>query len=323
MTIVDCAVYEEGRRRGGKLDLDHAFKECHDGAFVWIGLHEPSEQEFDAVAREFQLHELAVEDAVHANQRPKLEVYGESLFVVLRTGRYVDTQEVVELGEVHAFIGSDFLVTVRHGKASDLHAVRLAIEQRPDLLRHGPGAILHAIVDKIVDDYAPVVDGVDTDITQIEQEVFSDSREDHSERIYKLKREVLEFHAATAPLLEPLDQLARGRYDVITEDMRSHFRDVHDHLARVVQQVEDFRELLTGVLEANLTQVNVRQNEDVRKISAWVAILAVPTAIAAIYGMNFKHMPELESAWGYPAVLTLMLVICVSLHRYFKHVGWL
>jgi len=324
MTIVDCAVYEHGQRRAGDLPLERAQEARRgDDSFVWIGLHEPSADEFDSVRREFDLHELAVEDAINAHQRPKLEVFDDTLFVVLKTAHYVDPEEVVEFGEVHLFIGAGFVVTVRHGDAQPLHAVRLDAEQHPDLLRCGPGAVLHAIVDKVVDDYVPVVAGVDQDIGEIEEQVFSDSRHNHAERIYKLKREVLEFHAATVPLLDPIDRLARGRLALIDEHLHKHFQDVHDHLLRVTEQVEGFRDLLTGVLEANLTQVNVRQNEDVRKISAWVAILAVPTAIAAIYGMNFDHMPELRWQYGYPLVLGLMLAICVTIHRAFKRAGWL
>jgi magnesium transporter len=322
--IIDSAVYEQGQRRDGQLPLEQLFERCiGDESFVWIGLYEPDEDEFDSVRREFELHELAVEDAITAHQRPKLEVYDDTLFVVLKTARYVDPEEVIEFGEVHLFIGKGFVVTARHGEASELHAVRLELEQRPDLLRCGPGSVLHAIVDKVVDDYVPVINGVDQDISEIEQQVFSDSRHNHAERIYKLKREVVEFHHATTPLLEPLDRLATGRLPLIHEHLHEHFRDVHDHLVRVTEQVEGFRDMLTGVLTANLTQVSVRQNEDVRKISAWAAIIAVPTAIVGVYGMNFEYMPELEWKLGYPLVLVLILVVCTTLHRFFRHRGWL
>jgi magnesium transporter len=298
--IVDCAVYENGLRRAGELALAEAYEACgYSDCFVWIGLHEPTEEEFDSVRREFDLHELAVEDAIMAHQRPKLEVYGESLFVVLKTARYVEPDAEVEFGEVQLFLGEDFIITVRHGEAA-LHDVRLRTEQRPDLLRCGPGAALYAIVDRIVDDYQPVIAGLDRDIRAVEGEVFSPSRSNPAEHIYKLKREVLELHDALAPLADPLDRLTRGRHDLIHEDVRPYFRDVHDHLLDVLSEVSSFRDLLTSVLTANLTQVSVRQNEDVRRISAWAAIIAVPTAIAGLYGMNFENMPELGWQYGYP-----------------------
>jgi magnesium transporter len=197
------------------------------------------------------------------------------------------------------------------------------MEQRPDLLGCGPGAALYAIVDRIVDDYAPVAAGLDRDIREIEGEVFSHSRSNQAERIYKLKREVLELHDAVSPLVTPLDRLARGHHELIHEDVRAYFRDVHDHLLRVVAEVEGFRDLLTSVLAANLTQVSVRQNEDVRRISAWAAIIAIPTMIAGIYGMNFTHMPELDTRYGYPVVLGVILAACASLYTYFRRIGWL
>ena len=324
MTVVDCAVYEDGRRRDGQVDLEEAYEASARGnSFVWIGLHEPTRAEFDSIQREFRLHELAVEDAIKAHQRPKLEVYDDMLFIVLKTARYVDSDEVVDLGEIAVFLGEDYIVTVRHGEATSLHTVRAELERNPDLLRCGTGAVLHAILDRVVDDYQPALDGLSADIEEVEGEVFSPTRDNPAERIYKLKREVLEFNRATGPLLEPVDRLARGLYDVVHPEVRQYFRDVNDHLHRVHDQLEGFRDLLTSVLEANLTQVSVRQNEDVRKISAWVAILAVPTMIAAIYGMNFEHMPELEWSFGYPLSLGLMVVVCLFLYRSFKRAGWL
>jgi len=321
--IVDCAVYEQGVRRAGELALDGASKASRQrNAFVWLGLFEPTEEEFDSVRSEFELHELAVEDAIKAHQRPKLEVYGDSLFMVLKTARYLDTTEAVELGEIQLFIGDDFIITVRHGETA-LHDVRLRMETRPELLKCGPGAALHAIVDRVVDDYLPIVDELDRDIREVEGDVFSPSRSNPAERIYKLKREVLELHDALGPLADPLDRLARGSHESVHPDIRPYFRDVHDHVVRTVDRVESFRDLLTSVLTANLTQASFRQNEDVRKISAWAAIIAVPTMIAGIYGMNFEHMPELDWAFGYPVVLGAVLVLCVLLYRYFRHVGWL
>jgi magnesium transporter len=329
--IIDCAVYHHGERRPGELALRDAFEAAsNDNAFVWIGLYEPDEQEFESVRREFNLHELAVEDAIKAHQRPKLEVYDDSLFVVLKTARYLEAEEVVEFGEIMLFLGPQFVVTVRHKPASELRGVRKQIESRPDLLRFGPSAVLYAIMDRVVDDYQPVIDGLDQDIKEVEKEVFSEAGSNPAERIYMLKREVIEFHQSTAPLTDPLDRLVRGQVRLLHQDMPEYFRDVQDHLLRVVEQVSGFRELLTSVLQANLTQVallqnevGMRQNADMRKISAWVAIVAVPTMIAGIYGMNFDYMPELRWPVGYPAALLAMVVACAFLYRAFKRNGWL
>jgi magnesium transporter len=322
--IVDCAVYKEGRRGDDEVSLHDAVSACRaPDAFVWIGLYEPTEDEFDSIRREFDLHDLAVEDAINAHQRPKLEVYGEMVFLVLKTARYIDPEEVVRLGEILIFLGRDFIITVRHGEASELKRVRARLEEDPDLLTCGPGAVLHAILDRVVDDYAPALVGLGEDIDEIEDEVFSGSRSNPAERIYKLKRETLEFNKATGPLVEPVDRLAKGHYELIHPDVRAYFGDVNDHLLRVHDQLESYRDLLTSILEANLAQVTVRQNQDVRTISAIVAILAVPTMVAAIYGMNFEHIPELEWTFGYPLVLCVMVVICFGLYRYFKKVGWL
>jgi magnesium transporter len=323
--IVDCALYEKGHRRLGGFSIQQAASSCHDpDAFVWLGLYEPSEGEFEEVRLAFALHELAVEDAINAHQRPKLEVYGETLFVVLKTARYVDPEEVVEFGEIQVFVGEGFAVVVRHGEASALAGARRSIEERPDLLALGPGAVLYAVVDHVVDDYAPVVAGLEDDIRSVEYDVFSENEKHNPvERIYKLKREVLETHQAIVPLLDPLEQLATQDLPWVERSTQPYFRDVHDHVLRVSGQVVTFRDLLTSVLEANLTRVGVRQNEDMRKISAWVAIAAVPTMVAGIYGMNFEHMPELQQEWAYPAVLLAIALVCVLLYRAFRRSGWL
>jgi magnesium transporter len=321
--IVDCAVYEEGRRLTGELPLTAAGEAAHrDGSFVWIGVFEPSQDEFDAVRREFDLHELAVEDAVNAHQRPKLEVYGDTLLVVLKTVRYVEQIEDIETGEILLFVNRDFVVSVRHGQ-SRLHDVRLQVEERPDLLRCGAGAVLYAIVDRIVDDYEPVVQAVEADIQDVEHEVFSTRRSNPAERIYTLEREVIDLHRAITPLAPAIDKLARGHFELIHPDLRTYFRDVHDHLLRLTGRIEGFRDLLSSALQANLTQASVRQNEDMRKISAWVAILAVPTGVAAIYGMNFSNMPELHWRFGYPLVLGVIVLICAVLYWRFRRSGWL
>jgi magnesium transporter len=322
--IVDCAIYEDGQRRDGHVDLEHAYDERHkDGKFVWIGLYEPTEEEFDSLRREFNLHPLAVEDAIHAHQRPKVEVYDGMIFMVLKTARYVDPTEVIELGEVLVFLGKDYVITVRHGQGSSLAGVREGLERNPEHLRRGPGAVLHAILDRVVDDYQPAIEGLETDIDEVEEELFSAERSNPAERIYRLQREVLGFRKGTAPLVEPVARLAEGQYGLLHPETHNYFRDVNDHLIRARDQLDAMRDLLAGSLQANLAQVGVRQNEDMRRISAWVAIIAVPTAIAGIYGMNFTHMPELDWQLGYPGALLLMLLVCSTLYYRFKRAGWL
>jgi magnesium transporter len=324
MTIVGMAVYRHGVREDD-VALDQAFEASREaGSLVWIGLHEPTDEEFDAVRREFGLHELAVEDAMKGHQRPKLEVYGgEQLFVVLKTARYFEP-DVLEFGEILVLVGPTFVVSVRHGEASPLDGVRDGLEKRPDLLRCGPAAVLHAIMDKVVDDYTPVLQALDVDITELETEVFGAERPAGlTERIYRIKRQVISLHRATAPLTEPLRGLSEGRYMYVNDDLKPYFRDVFDHLTRTVQTADQYRELLNSILQAHLTLVSVAQNEQVRAISAWAAIIAVPTLITGIYGMNFEHMPELRWELGYPAVLLVILTICFSLYRYFKRIQWL
>jgi magnesium transporter len=324
MTIVDMAVYKDGKREDD-VSLEDAFESCRaPGTLVWIGLHEPTPDEFDSVRREFGLHELAVEDAMKGHQRPKLEVYGEDqLFVVLKTARYFEP-DTLEFGEILMFVGDQYVVTVRHGEATPLHDVRLSLESRPEMLKRGTGAVMHAVMDKVVDDYTPVLTNLDVDITELEAQAFGDApAAGLTERIYRLKRQVINLHRATAPLTEPLGRLSDGRYPQVHEDLRPYFRDVYDHVLRAVQTADQYRELLTSILEANLTQVSVRQNEQMRQISAWAAIVAVPTLIAGIYGMNFQHMPELHWRIGYPAAVALMVAISAALYRYFRRINWL
>jgi magnesium transporter len=319
--IVDCAAYQGGKRREGELPMQRAGEAAaEDGTFVWLGLVEPSPEEFDAIASEFNLHELAVEDAVGAHQRPKVEEYDDTLLVVVKTARYVDPDEVIEVGEISIFVDPDFVITVRHGEG-ELAPARQRLDARPDLLEHGPGAVLYAILDHVVDRYLEAAHGFDNDVREVELQVFSGNNP--TERIYRLEREVLEFQSATAPLSEALEELCSGALPVIPRELHEYFRDVEDHLRRVSARIENFRQLLDRALEANLTQVSVRQNEDMRKISAWVAIGVVPTMIAGIYGMNFKHMPELGWSFGYPLVVGLILTICTFLYWRFKRAGWL
>jgi magnesium transporter len=321
--IVDTALYEDGQRRPGTLSLDQLSSLCHaQNAFVWIGLHEPTEEEFDAVRREFELHELAVEDAITAHQRPKLEVYDDMVFVVYKTARYVEETETVEIGEVQMFVGADYVIVVRHGGGA-LQPARRWLEHRPELMRYGPAAVGYAIADRIVDDYAPVMQGLENDIREVELEVFEEHAENPVERIYKLKREVLELHRATAPMVGPLGLVVAGRYPFVPDDLLEYYRDVQDHLLRTVEQIATFRDLLTSVLEANLTRVSVRQNEDMRKISAWVAVAAVPTLVGGIYGMNFENMPLLRSSYGFVLVIGVIAAACVTLFFSFRRSGWL
>ncbi|WP_037912920.1 magnesium and cobalt transport protein CorA [Actinacidiphila yeochonensis] len=342
--IVDCAVYRDGVRCDDIRDLDDALAavragrpgELCDGSdgFVWIGLHEPSEAEFAVIAEAFGLHPLAVEDAVHAHQRPKLERYDNSLFTVFKTIRYVDhaeltaTSEVVESGEVMVFTGRYFVITVRHGGHGSLRSLRHRLEDDPELLSKGPSAVLHAIADRVVDDYLAVSEAVQDDIDEVEIDVFSEpggktSRGGDASRIYQLKREVLEFKRAVSPLLRPMQMLGERPMRLVDPEIQKYFRDVADHVARVHEQVTGFDDLLNSILQANLAQATVVQNEDMRKITAWAAILAVPTMITGVYGMNFDHMPELRWKYGYPMVLGAIVAICYAIHRGFRRNGWL
>lgn len=326
--IVDHAIYRDGCRSdvaGGLSELGAASRS--GSAIAWIGLYRPTAAEFDAVAREFALHPLAVEDAVHAHQRPKLEHYGDTLFCVLRPARYIDEREDVEFGEIHIFAGPGFVVTVRHGEAPHLAAVRSGLEARPDLLRRGPVAILHAIMDRVVDDYAPVVAGLENDVDEIEDEVFG-GHPDVSRRIYALSRHVIDFQRASKPLAPMLARLMSE--PGIDDEEARYLRDVQDHALRIHEQVEAFRQLLENILSVNLTletkalsEAANAQSEEVKKISAWAAILFAPTLVGTIYGMNFDNMPELHWQYGYPFALALMLGVCFALFRTFRGRGWI
>jgi magnesium transporter len=324
--VVDCGVYEGGKRQGGRVDLETALKqasECADG-WVWIGLHNPSPEVVEAVAEHFHLHPLAVEDAVHAHQRAKLETFGDMVFMVLKTARYIDHEELIEIGEIMVFLGPNFVVTVRHGEGSPLGEVRKALEEHPDLLSLGPSAVLYAVADRVVDDYAEVIEGIEVDIEEVETEVFSGSGSNPAERIYKLKREVLDFRRAVNALLSPLQHLTDHQTGLpVDPRTRDYFSDVLDHLIRDSERVQSFDEILSNVLQANLAQLTVRDNQDLRKLSAWVAIIAVPTMVFGIYGMNFQYMPELAWRFGYPLVLIVILIVCAALYRRLKRTGWL
>ena len=337
--IVDSAVYSDGKRRCTPASLTECFEALRDqpDGMAWIGLYRPDETELNSLAAEFDLHELAVEDAIQAHQRPKLERYGDTLFVVLRAARYVDEREEVEFGELHVFVGRDFVITVRHAESPDLAVVRRRLENDPDLLALGTEAVLYAILDAVVDGYVPVVAGLENDVDEIETQVF-DGDPAVSRRIYELSREVVDFQRAAAPLSGMLEALAAGfdKYRV-NEELRRSLRDVADHVTQVNERIDSLRVLLRDILQVNsilvaqkqneemtaLSRTSNAQNDEVKKISAWAAIGFAPTTIASIYGMNFHNMPELSWYLGYPFALGMMVVLGVLLYALFKRRNWL
>ncbi|GGW91004.1 magnesium transport protein CorA [Streptomyces chryseus] len=326
--IVDCAIYREGCRTEGPSDFSDALARARStgDAFLWIGLHEPTEKEFDLVTTEFGLHPLAVEDALRAHQRPKLEVYDDSLFAVLKPVMYEPESDTVTTGELMVFVGDSFVVTVRHGEGAPLAAVRDRLEAEPQVLRHGPTSVLYAVSDAVVDHYIEVGAELQTDLEELEAEVFAPVGRDATNtaaRIYTFKRQVLEFRRATGPLAQPMLRLSSPGLPFVDEHAQPFFRDVSDHLTRANEQVDGLDRLLSDILSAHLAQMSVRQNDDMRKISAWAAMAAVPTMVAGVYGMNFDHMPELRWVWSYPAVILLMVMCEVGLFRLFKRRGWL
>ncbi len=329
--VVDCALYEDGKRLPGRTGLEKILERINpDGSrFAWIGLYEPTAEQIQQVADAFDLHPLAVEDAVHAHQRPKLERYGDTLFLVLKTIVYVDheqvtaTSEIVDTGEIMVFAGPGFAITVRHGSAPPLDGVRRQMEADPHQLGHGPAAVLHAVADHVVDRYLEVADAFQIDIDVMESEVFSPDRPVDAARIYQLKRELLEFRRAVAPLTGPLQRLSSGQVTEIPDNVTAYLRDVADHHQRANDMIAGFDELVTGMLNASIAQLSVQQNSDMRKISAMAALIAVPTMIVGVYGMNFDHMPELGWHYGYPAVLTVILIVCTVVYRALRRNKWL
>ncbi|MFG2053839.1 magnesium and cobalt transport protein CorA [Micromonospora sp. NPDC048930] len=337
--LVESAVYVQGHRHASPATLADTYRCLQElgRGMAWIGLRRPDRAQLHSLADEFQLHELAVDDAINAHQRPKLERYGDTLFVVLRAARYLDEREEVEFAELHLFLGPNFVITVRHGEAPDLAAVRRRMEGDPQVLALGPEAVLYAVLDQVVDGYAPVVAGLENDIDEIETEVFGGDP-NASRRIYALSREVIQFQRAAGPLLKVLDALAAGfdRYRT-DEELRRRLRDVTDHLTQVVERVDGFRHLLQNILTVNatlvsqaqneemrsLTAASFAQNEEIKRVSAWAAILFAPTLIGTVYGMNFVHMPELGWRYGYLFALVLMAAVCAALYLLFKRRGWL
>jgi magnesium transporter len=293
------------------------------GDFVWVGLHEPTEKELATVEEEFGLHRLAVEDAFNAHQRPKLERYGDTLFLTLKSLWYVDAEDAVETGEINMFVGDDFVISVRHGSGSELHTARRDLEARTTVLTHGPSAVVYAVCDRVVDGYLSVMASLEEDVDEVETSVFSDQRTNDSARIYTLKREIAEARRAVLPLREPMRRFGAGAVPGIHEDAAPFFRDVLDHLTKVAETVDGLDQLLSTAFDAHLAQIQVTQNEDMRKISAGVGLIVVPTLIAGVYGMNFEHMPELAWSLGYPFALGLMVLTVGALWVFFKRSGWL
>jgi magnesium transporter len=325
--IVDSAVYRRGRRIVDDLppgELGRVRKLATEpGDFVWVGLHEPSEHELATVEEEFGLHPLAVEDAFTAHQRPKLERYEDTLFLTLKSLWYVDANDAVETGEINMFVGSDFVITVRHGSGSELHSARRDLEQKSAVLTHGPSAVVYAVCDRVVDGYLAVVASLEEDVDEVETSVFSTQRTNDSARIYTLKREIAEARRAVMPLREPMRRFATGAVPGIDEASAPFFRDVLDHLNRAAETVDGLDQLLSTAFDAHLAQIQVTQNEDMRKISAGAALVVVPTLIAGVYGMNFQHMPELAWRYGYLYAVLLMLGTVTGLWVFFKRSGWL
>ncbi|MFD1364444.1 magnesium/cobalt transporter CorA [Actinoplanes sichuanensis] len=330
--VVGCGVYVNGRRVDGGEDLARLYRRARrtPGAFVWLGLHDPDERQLAYVADIFGLHPLAVEDVLQQEQRPKVERYEDSSFIVLRATQYVehaeltDTSEVVNTGFVRVFVGDSFVVTVRQGDVGELGSVRAQLEAAPTMLAHGPWAVVHAVFDRVVDTYVDIVAALQTDVDAVEAGVFARGPSVSMEQIYQLKRELMEFKSAVVPLHRPLAALTNGQMDtVVPQEIRRYFRDVADHHARAVDAVVNYDDLLNTILQARLGQVTVDQNNDMRKIASWAAIAALQTAIAGIYGMNFDYMPELEWRYGYPGVLLVMLFSAVLLYRRLRRAGWL
>jgi magnesium transporter len=325
--IVDSAHYKDGARQHEEaLTPEHAAglrNAARPGEFVWIGIHEPEAGDLERLQSLFGLHELAVEDAQNPHQRPKIEDYDQDVFIVLKTAHYHEDREEVHFGEIHLFAGPGYVITVRHGPGSELASARQSLEARPDLLNLGASSAVWAVLDKVVDDYIPVVDAIEDDIEEVEKDVFDDDIPAPTARIYNLKREVIEFHRAVWPLLSPLGTLEQGGYERIPDELVSYFRDVADHARRIDEQVSAQRELLTSVLQANLALVSVNQNDVVKKISAVAGVIAVPTFIASVYGMNFDNMPELHWHFGYAYAVALMALCVVGLVAFFRRIDWI
>jgi magnesium transporter len=323
--IVNCAAYADGRRVAD-IDLEAVSDYiAMEGHFVWIGLHEPSEEILRKIQEELGLHELAVEDAHAAHQRPKLEEYGSCLFVVLRAASCEDGEDrTVAFGETHIFVGQRYVVSVRHGETRGYADVRARCESTPHLLRHGPGFVLYALMDSIVDRYFPVVDRLEEELERLEESIFAANVErDVAQRIYELKSDVITIKRAVSPLIDVCNRLVRYDLGLVADEVRPYFRDVYDHVVRINESVDNLRELLTSALEANLSLVSIRQNEVMKRLAGWAAIFGVMTLMAGVWGMNFENMPELHERWGYPLALVSMALTAGVLYAWLKRIAWL
>ena len=322
--IVNCAAYLDGRRHGTVEfnQISEVLKNPHQ--FVWLGLHEPGEALLEQCQKEFSFHDLAIEDAHNAHQRPKIENYGGTLFIVLRTAHMNHEIRQIEFGETHFFVGGNFLVTVRHGSSISYADVRRRCESQPHLLRKGQGFALYAVMDSIVDQYFPVVEALEAELQRIEEKIFKEkpSRET-TEDIYQLKRQLIDLKHTVSPLIDMCNRLIRFDVTLISEETQPYFRDIYDHAVRINEMVDSARELLTTALEANFSLITITQGEVSKKIAGWAAIIAVPTMIAGFYGMNFQFMPELGWRYGYPVVLAITITLCLLVYKFFRKSGWL
>jgi len=322
--VIDCAAYRGGVRvTNVGIDQIRGALE-RDDQFVWLGLYEPEEDILRAVQREFGLHDLAVEDAYNAHQRPKLELYEDCVFVVLRTAHLATTPRLLEFGETHIFLGRNYVVTVRHGSLLSHIGVRQRCESTPQLLAKGPGYVLYALMDFVVDQYLPIVQQIEEEVEDLEDVIFGESANgDATQRVYQLKRDLLALRRTISPLVEVCNRLMRFDLPHVPDDTRLYFRDVYDHIMRLNETIDAQRELLTTALEAHLSITSHTQNEHMKRITAWAAMIAVPTMIAGIYGMNFRNMPELSWSYGYHASIAVMVTACAGLYVGFKRSGWL
>ena len=321
--VINCVAYaSDGTRRDISLDAISDVLAVDDGSFVWVGLYEPAEDILDKLQEEFGLHDLAVEDAHNAHQRPKLESYGNSLFIAVHTAQSVDNR--IRFGETHLFVGPRYLVSVRHGASTSYAPARARLEREPDGLAHGPGAALYVVLDMIVDNFTPIVDGFSQELNELEQDVFAeDFRKETVKKLYDLKRELTRLRMAVSPLQDILGQLTRTRGGLLDEEIQLYFRDVHDHAVRINETTDTLREMLTAAMSVNLSLVTIRQGEVVKRLAGWAALLAAPTLITSWYGMNFEHMPELPGRYSYYVLIGATAVVCTVLYRLLKRARWL
>ncbi|TWT75086.1 magnesium/cobalt transporter CorA [Allorhodopirellula solitaria] len=324
-SVINSAAYHDGVRVADVPvgDLGDAWN--HSDRFIWVGLYEPSEQVLSHVQEAFGLHDLAVEDAHHAHQRPKLEVYDHSMFIVMRTAKLSEsTDQRIEFGETHVFMGPRYVITVRHGSMLSHAGVRARCESTPKLLAKGEGFVVHSVMDFIVDQYFPIIDALQSELDELEEHIFSgESQRNVTARIYHLRRDLLAIMQAVSPLIDVSARLTRTNSNLISADARPYFQDIHDHVICIAGLLDGLQQLSQTALDSNLALISVSQNDDTKRLAAWAAILAVPTLIAGLYGMNFEYMPETNWAWGYPVSLGMMILACIVLYKQFRRVDWL